>query len=166
MSEIYLPSDLPLWPETLPLPSIEGYGLSPAVSMARTDIETGAARMRLRSTNTLYRVRADWRFTQEAFAVFEAWWAHVTRYGVAWFALPLMGGLGVQAVQARFVASWDSQLLIGNRWQVKAQLEVQEFPRLAVDELQVAAVLGPQAIALSARLHAWLNQSLSEADYW
>jgi hypothetical protein len=54
----------------------------------------------------------------------------------------------------------------GNRWQVKAQLEVQDFPRLSPDEVQVAAVLGPDAIALGDRLHAWLNQTIVASDYW
>ena len=75
-------------------------------------------------------------------------------------------GLGVQAVQARFIAPWDTELLAGNRWQVKAQLEVQDFPRLSPDEVQVAAVLGPDAIALGDRLHAWLNQTIVASDYW
>jgi hypothetical protein len=49
---------------------------------------------------------------------------------------------------------------------VKAQLEVQDFPRLSPDEVQVAAVLGPDVIALGDRLHAWLNQTIVASDYW
>ena len=166
MSDVTLPAGIPVWPDTLPLPRIEGYGLVPQSNAVRTDIDAGAARMRLRSTSTLYRVRAEWRFSQEAFAVFDAWWMHVLNQGVLWFAMPLAGGLGVQAVQSRFIAPWDTELLPGNRWQVKAQLEVQEFPRLTADETQVAAVLGPDAIALGEHLHTWLNQSMAAADYW
>ena len=166
MSDVTLPAGIPVWPDTLPLPRIEGYGLAPQSNAIRTDIDSGAARMRLRSTSTLYRVRSEWRFSQEAFAVFDAWWMHVLNQGVLWFAMPLTAGLGVQAVQARFIAPWDTELLAGNRWQVKAQLEVQDFPRLSPDEVQVAAELGPDAIALGDRLHAWLNQTIVASDYW
>jgi hypothetical protein len=56
--------------------------------------------------------------------------------------------------------------LPGNKWQVKAQLEIQNFPQLTFEEVQVAAALGPDAIALGDRLHALLNESIAAADYW
>ncbi len=166
MSDLDVLAGLPIWPDTLPMSRIEGYGVAPQPNVLRTDIESGAARVRLRSTATLYRVRVQWRLSQEAFAVFDAWWAHVLKQGVLWFAMPLVGGLGVQTVQSRFLGSWDTELLPGNKWQVKAQLEIQNFPQLTFEEVQVAAALGPDAIALGDRLHALLNESIAAADYW
>lgn len=157
---------LEIWPDTLPLPRVEGYALSAQPNTLRTELEAGAARVRLRSQSLIYKVQAQWRFSQEAFAVFDAWWFHRINQGVAWFAIPLTAGLGVQLVQARFVSAWDSELLGGGRWQVKAQLEVQDLPRLSFDETDVAAALGPEAIELGERLHVWLHQSLAAADYW
>ena len=122
--------------------------------------------MRLRSQALIYKVQAQWRFSPEAFAVFDAWWFHRLNQGVAWFAMPLTAGLGPQLVQARFAGAWDSELLAGGRWQVKAQLEVQDLPRLSADETEVAAALGPSAIAIGTRLHAWLHESLAATDYW
>jgi hypothetical protein len=80
--------------------------------------------------------------------------------------MPLTAGLGPQLVQARFAGAWDSELLAGGRWQVKAQLEVQDLPRLSADETEVAAALGPAAIDIGTRLHAWLHASLAATDYW
>ena len=36
------------WPNTLPLPSVEGYGLTPQEAVLRTDMESGPARQRRR----------------------------------------------------------------------------------------------------------------------
>ncbi len=157
---------LEVWPDTLPLPRVEGYTLSAQPNTLRTELEAGAARVRLRSQSLIYKVQAQWRFSQEAFAVFDGWWFHRINQGVAWFAIPLTAGLSVQLVQARFVSAWDSELLGGGRWQVKAQLEVQDLPRLSSDETDVAAALGPGAMELGERLHVWLHQSLAAADYW
>lgn len=154
------------WPETLPLPRIEGYVLTPQPSILRTDMETGAARQRLRSLAILYQVQAEWRLTEDGFAVFEAWWALLCHAGVDWFVMPLTGGLGVQAVEARFTAPWDGQLLSANRWQVRAHLEIRELPRLTLEETEVAVAYGPQAVNLGTRLHNWLHEQLSAPDYW
>jgi hypothetical protein len=159
-------ANLAIWPDTLPLPRVDGYALSAQPNTLRTELEAGAARVRLRSQALIYKVQAQWRFSPEAFALFDAWWFHRLNQGVAWFAMPLTAGLGLQLVQARFAGAWDSELLAGGRWQVKAQLEVQDLPRLSSDETEVAAALGPAAIDIGTRLHAWLHESLAATDYW
>jgi hypothetical protein len=159
-------ASLAVWPDTLPLPRVDGYALSAQPNTLRTELEAGAARVRLRSQALTYKVQAQWRFSPEAFALFDAWWFHRLNQGVALFAMPLTAGLGLQLVQARFAGVWDSELLAGGRWQVKAQLEVQDLPRLSADETEVAAALGPAAIDIGARLHAWLLESLAATDYW
>ena len=74
-------NNLSVWPETLPPPRVEGYSLSPQPSLLRTEMETGAARHRLRSLTAHYQVQAEWRFSEFQFAVFDAWWALNTRLG-------------------------------------------------------------------------------------
>ena len=51
-------NNLSVWPETLPPPRVEGYSLSPRPSLLRTEMETGAARHRLRSLTAHYQVQA------------------------------------------------------------------------------------------------------------
>lgn len=46
-------NNLSVWPETLPPPRVEGYSLSPRPSLLPTEMETGAARHRLRSLRAL-----------------------------------------------------------------------------------------------------------------
>jgi len=155
-------NNLSVWPETLPPPRVEGYSLSPRPSLLRTEMETGAARHRLRSLTAHYQVQAEWRFSQDGFAIFDAWWALNTRMGEQWFVLPLAVPLEVQAVEARFLAPWQAELLPAQRWRVAAQLEIRDLQRLTADELAVASVYGDAAMALADRLHHWLHEQLPQ----
>lgn len=155
-------NNLSVWPETLPPPRVEGYSLSPRPSLLRTEMETGAARHRLRSLTALYQVQAEWRFSQDGFAIFDAWWALNTRMGEQWFVLPLAVPLEVQAVEARFLAPWQAELLPAQRWRVAAQLEIRDLQRLTTDELAVASVYGDAAMALAERLHHWLHEQMPQ----
>jgi len=155
-------NNLSVWPETLPPPRVEGYSLSPRPSLLRTEMETGAARHRLRSFTAHYQVQAEWRFSQDGFAIFDAWWALNTRMGEQWFVLPLAVPLEVQAVEARFLAPWQAELLPAQRWRVAAQLEIRDLQRLTADELAVASVYGDAAMALAERLHHWLHEQMPQ----
>jgi hypothetical protein len=153
-------NNLSVWPETLPPPRVEGYSLSPRPSLLRTEMETGAARHRLRSLNAHYQVQAEWRFSEFQFAVFDAWWALNTRLGEQWFVLPLAVPLDVQAVEARFLAPWQAELLPAKRWRVTAQLEIRNLQRLTAEELEAASIYGDVEMALADRLHRWLHDQM------
>lgn len=153
-------NNLSLWPETLPPPRVEGYSLSPRPSLLRTEMETGAARHRLRSLTAHYQVQAEWRFSEFQFAVFDAWWALNTRLGEQWFVLPLAVPLDVQAVEARFLAPWQAELQPTRRWRVAAQLEIRNLQRLTAEELEAASVYGDAEMALADRLHRWLHEQM------
>lgn len=153
-------NNLSVWPETLPPPRVEGYSLSPRPSLLRTEMETGAARHRLRSLTAHYQVQAEWRFSEFQFAVFDAWWALNTRLGEQWFVLPLAVPLDVQAVEARFLAPWQAELLPARRWRVAAQLEIRNLQRLTAEELEAASIYGDVEIALADRLHRWLHDQM------
>ena len=155
-------NNLSVWPETLPPPRVEGYSLSPRPSLLRTEMETGAARHRLRSLTAHYQVQAEWRFSQDGFAIFDAWWALNTRMGEQWFVLPLAVPLEVQAVEARFLAPWQAELLPAQRWRVAAQMEIRDLQRLTADELAVASVYGNAAMALAEQLHHWLHEQMPQ----
>jgi hypothetical protein len=153
-------NNLSVWPETLPPPRVEGYSLSPRPSLLRTEMETGAARHRLRSLSAHYQVQAEWRFSEFQFGVFDAWWALNTRLGEQWFVLPLAVPLDVQAVEARFLAPWQAELLPARRWRVAAQMEIRNLQRLTAEELEAASIYGDVEMALADRLHRWLHEQM------
>ena len=153
-------NNLSVWPETLPPPRVEGYSLSPRPSLLRTEMETGAARHRLRSLTAHYQVQAEWRFSEFQFAVFDAWWALNTRLGEQWFVLPQAVPLDVQAVEARFLAPWQAELLPAKRWRVAAQVEIRNLQRLTAEELEAARVYGDAEMALADLLHRWRHEQM------
>ncbi len=153
-------NNLSVWPETLPPPRVEGYSLSPRPSLLRTEMETGAARHRLRSLTAHYQVQAEWRFSEFQFAVFDAWWTLITRLGEQWFVLPLAVPLDVQAVEARFLDPWQAELLPARRWRVAAQMEIRNLQRLTAEELEAASIYGDVEMALAERLHRWLHEQM------
>ena len=71
------------WPDQLPLPTFQGYGIEPTDSILRTEMESGGARQRAQFTQTPTRIPVRWRFTMWQFALFESWWKHKAREGAA-----------------------------------------------------------------------------------
>ena len=61
------------WPTTLPLPTVEGYGIRPGEAILRTETEAEPARQRKRFTQVPTRIAVRWLMRREQFALFEAW---------------------------------------------------------------------------------------------
>ncbi|MDT8856426.1 hypothetical protein RNZ50_15640 [Paracoccaceae bacterium Fryx2] len=62
------------WPDTLPTPSMPGFGLSPVDQARRTDMETGAPRVRRVTFARNDHVDVQFIFTDAEMAAFRAWW--------------------------------------------------------------------------------------------
>lgn len=62
------------WPDTLPGPSTDGYGLRPIDPTLRTGMETGAQRTRRRTFARMDKVKLQWRFSPQQYAVFRCWY--------------------------------------------------------------------------------------------
>ena len=82
------------WPDRLPLPTLEGYGIQPGEAVLRTEVEAGPARRRRRFTNVPSRIAVRWVLRPDQFALFEAWYRFAAAEGGAWFEIDLLGGLG------------------------------------------------------------------------
>lgn len=61
------------WPSILPSPLVAGYALNPADQTLRTDMESGAARVRRRSRARLDMLDVSWKFTDAQMAIFREW---------------------------------------------------------------------------------------------
>lgn len=62
------------WPATLPLPSIEDYGVHPGEAVLRTEMEAGPTRQRRRYTQVPSRISARWTIRPNQLALFESWY--------------------------------------------------------------------------------------------
>jgi hypothetical protein len=134
------------WPATLPLPSVEGYGVSPQEAVLRTEMESGPARQRQRFRQTPTRITVRWLFGEYQFALFEAWYKFHADEGGQWFEITLLGGLGLLPHEARFTRQFEARLLPARRWEVKGELEIRERPTL--DEGAIGLLLESEPDAL------------------
>lgn len=155
------------WPATLPLPSVEGYGVNPGEAILRTEMEAGPARQRRRFTQVPSRITVRWLFRREQFALFEAWYRWQAKEGAEWFAIDLLGGLGLVAHEARFTRQFESRLKNALLWEVTSELEIRERPVLTEDALAIAL---DSDLALLFRdidaLHALINVQLPGPYVW
>ncbi|SEO64437.1 hypothetical protein [Nitrosovibrio sp. Nv6] len=112
------------WPETLPPPTLSGYGGSPVQAFARTDMESGPARQRQRFTYTPEELTVSWKFTAAEMAIFRAFWQDTIHRGTDWFVMTLDTGDGMIAYDTRFTKPYKYEARPGMNWIVSGEIEV------------------------------------------
>ena len=154
-------STLVSWPDTLPLPTVEGYAVSPQEAVLRTEMESGPARQRRRFRQTPTRITVRWLLGEYHFALFEAWYKFHADEGGQWFRITLLGGLGLLPHDARFTRQFDARLLPARRWEVRGELEIRERPTLDEGALNLLLELDAQDIfAMGSELHPLVHNTL------
>lgn len=151
-----------IWPSTLPLPTVQGYGVQPGEAILRTEMEAGLARQRRRFTDVPTKVSVRWIMRRDQYAIFEGWYRWHAREGASWFAITLLGGLGLLEQEARFTRQFSSRLLAGGTlWEITSELEIRERPVL--DEGLLNLLLSEDAqgiITVGDGLHILVHQTL------
>jgi len=113
---------------------IDGYSLSHAPHVIRSDMESGPARVRRTSVMRNDRLSVRWALTAAEFWTFREWFVSSAgaNYGAAWFTISLQtgqasdGSLSTEA--ARFAGPWTATMNQQGQWVVRADLEVQDTP--------------------------------------
>ncbi len=155
------------WPEPLPLPTIEGYGIQPGEAIVRTEMEAGPARQRRRFTNVPSRIAVRWIMRAEQFLMFEAWYRWTAAEGGAWFEIDLLGGLGLLPQEARFTRQFEARPYRGRLWEVTSELEIRSRPTLGEAALTVLIVGdAPGLIASIDGLHTLIHETLPGPHAW
>ncbi|MEN6621305.1 MAG: hypothetical protein ABFD50_07140 [Smithella sp.] len=115
------------WPTNLPNPS-SNYSLDPVDQTIRTDMESGAARARRRTTARNDKVTVSWLFTDAQLDIFRTWFEDATTGaagGASWFTVNLLiGNTGFSTVEARFVGPFKCAYAPVMHWTVSAELEI------------------------------------------
>lgn len=149
------------WPNTLPLPLVDGYGLTPQEAVLRTDMESGPARQRRRFRQTPTRISVRWLFSETQFALFEAWYKFHADEGGQWFEITLLGGLGLLPHESRFTRQFEAQLISARRWEVKGELEIRERPTLDEGALNLLLEFDvPDLFAMGGELNQLVHTAL------
>ena len=116
------------WPASLPKPNSDGYQIKPADQTVRTDMDSGFARQRRRTTARNDKVSVSWFFTDAQLAAFRTWFydsATGIAGGSGWFTISLALGLtGETSVDARFVGPYQISHAGGLQWNVSGELEI------------------------------------------
>lgn len=126
-----------VWPDKIPLPTVDGYQISPSEGVIRTDMDSGAARARRRFTQTPAKVAVRWNLRPLTYAIFEAWFKHEAKEGAEWFDIELLGGIGMAMHQARFTKAYQAKLVRKNLWEVTGELEIRNRPTLTQSALGI-----------------------------
>lgn len=141
------------WPATLPVANIEGYTIKPGDPIARTEMESGAARQRRRFIDVPSEITVTWEMTNWQTAIFEGWHKWQAREGAAWFNIDLKAGMGFTPHIARFQGQYSSApIRRGTAWRITAKLEVRERPVLS--EGATAIVIQEDVTGLMAAINA------------
>lgn len=122
---------MPSFPSTLPAPKVQGTSFTADGAGLRSDMESGLARQRVRTTAPIVRMTATWGFTPAEFDTFKAWYdAPLSSGGIArgasWFTMTVTQGAADVSVTARFDISqaYKYAKTPGARWEVQAQLDI------------------------------------------
>jgi hypothetical protein len=121
----------PVWPATLPKPSMPDYSIKFGKAVIRTEVESGPARQRRRYTQVPSIISVRFDMTIEQFGIFEKFWEEELLDGERWFQIPLVNGVGETTYEARFVADDTPEAMavaMGRGWVVKSKLEVDTRP--------------------------------------
>ena len=149
------------FPSSLPLPTIEGYGITPGEAILRTDMEAGPARQRRRFTQVPSKITVRWVMLPEQFALFEAWYKFYAKEGGEWFEITLLGGLGLLTQEARFTRQFEAIPKLGGNWQITSELEIRERPTLTADALAIMLTLDLTKLEVSVfKLKSFVNSTL------
>jgi len=155
------------WPERLPLPSIEGYGISPGEAILRTEMEAGPARQRRRFTQVPSRITVRWIMDRGQFALFEAWYRWAAAEGGTWFEIDLLGGLGLLPQEARFTRQFEARPYRGRLWEVTSELEIRERPTLSEGGLAILLTEDVAGLTGAAdALHMLVHETLPGPNAW
>lgn len=115
------------WPSTLPNPLLPGYGIETADDTSRTDMESGAARVRLRSTGGPDVVTIKLLLTDAQMVIFRAFWISDWRKGAAWVYFPIKDGIatGISNKECRpTTGKFKADPIKLDYWMVQITVEV------------------------------------------
>lgn len=151
-----------VWPNTLPLPTVQGYAVQPEDAILRTEMEAGLARQRRRFTNVPTKVSVRWIMRRDQYAVFEGWYRWHAKEGANWFTITLLGGLGLLDQEARFTRQFSARLMAGGTlWEITSELEIRERPVLDEGILDLLLSEDPAGLLFSSNaLRILVHQTL------
>lgn len=127
---------IPAYPEGLPYPLRDGYGLDKVNKIRTTGMDVGRAVQRWEFDDAPAFPSVSWILTEVQSRLFNAWVNQVAKAG--WFTIPLLSDMGFDTVTARFVETPKRAELVGKYlWKHTATLEIEFEPMLEPDWVEL-----------------------------
>lgn len=148
------------FPEGLPLPLQDGYGLDMAVDPAsRTPLESGQMISRRRFSNVPFDAPVTFDMNDSEAQIFMAWFKYTLKDGVLAFETPMKTPLGLETYKAQFKTSYTGPQLVNvSRWRFQATLRLIIQPIIDEEWLLYA----PQFVIGSSIFDIAMNQKWPE----
>lgn len=117
-----------VYPDNLPAPLLEGYGLKRQPNLLRTPMASGRPRSRRRFLRVPTRVRLAWQMPVEQAALFEGFVEHALAGD--WFQMQLRTPTGLALHQVRLLSDprENAQPSGPRSWRYQAEAEVETLP--------------------------------------
>lgn len=119
--------DIPAYPEGLPLPLRDGYGMNAVNGIRSTPMDSGRSRQRMEFNKRPSELTLKWLFEPNEARLFQAWAEQVAKAG--WFTMLLVTPMGWDVERVRFKATPTGGELRGRYvWGFTALCEVEWTP--------------------------------------
>lgn len=151
-----------IYPEGLPLPLREGYGLTQISPVTSTKMVTGRSRRRRTWRSTPAQVAVSWLMTSTQAKIFMAWYEHAIN-AVDWFLCPIKSPLGLELTKSQFTDIYQGPVLVGvDMWRFTAVIELFKLPIISEAELTdllAGMDIGVMNAQLRSLLERWYTKS-------
>lgn len=128
------------WPPELPLPQQRGYGYEAEDTRNKTPMASGPGKVRQTGRKPLVMHGFTLLLTFEQAAFLERWYENTLLGGVAWVAMPLHTGAGINLHAAR-IEKLGRFTHTGTRYSVTVSFETQDRPAIDLDDATIAALM-------------------------
>lgn len=136
------------WPPELPLPIKRGYGYEVEDTLNRTPMASGPGKVRQTGRKPLVTHGFTLLLTFEQTAFLERWYENTLLGGVAWVAMPLHTGAGINLHAAR-IEKLGRFTHTGTRYSITGTFETQDRPAVSMTEEAFEALMGANAELLA-----------------
>lgn len=148
------------YPEGLPLPLSEGYGLEPVSPLMSSPLQNGQFETRRIFKNTPVAVNLIWEFSSPQAQLFDAWWEYTLISGSLPFDCPLQTPLGIDKYTGKFREIPKGGVLTKlNYWRYTAQVWLLKRPIIDREWLEIA----PEYVLYSDIVDKAMNREWPEA---
>ena len=148
------------YPEGLPYPLREGYGMESVSPLISSPLQSGRFETRRNFKNTPVPVDLIWELDAGQAQLFEAWWEYTLISGSLPFDCPLLTPLGLDKYTAKFREMYKGGYLAKlNHWRFTARVWLLKRPLIDKDWLLYA----PEYVLYSNIFDRTMNREWPEA---